>query len=191
MSDATKVTTAKPKIGGAIYRAPLGTDLPTDAKTELDDAFESLGYVSEDGLTNANNPESTDIKAWGGDTVYALQTGRTDTFRCVFIETLNTSVMKSVYGDSNVSGTLESGITLKSNNTQMGASSWVVDMVLRGGILKRIVIPNGVVSSVGDTVYTDDEVSGYDVTITATPDANENTHYEYIVSASSEGGLGL
>ena len=39
MADATKVTAAKPKVGGAIWRAPLGTPLPTDAKNELDKAF--------------------------------------------------------------------------------------------------------------------------------------------------------
>ena len=43
--DAKNVTAAKPKVGGAVWRAPLGTALPTDAKTELDAAFKSLGYI--------------------------------------------------------------------------------------------------------------------------------------------------
>lgn len=65
MSNAQNVSTAKPKVGGAVWSAPLGTTLPIDAATDLDAAFKSLGYISEDGLTNENTPESENIKAWG------------------------------------------------------------------------------------------------------------------------------
>ena len=63
MSDAKNVSAAKPKVGGAIHRAPLGTKLPTDAKMQLDTAFQSLGYCSEDGVSNNNSPESDNTKA--------------------------------------------------------------------------------------------------------------------------------
>lgn len=56
MSTVSNVTAAKPRTGGAIYRAPLGTAIPTDATTALAEAFKALGYLSEDGLVNTNSP---------------------------------------------------------------------------------------------------------------------------------------
>ncbi|RVU94562.1 phage tail protein [Enterococcus avium] len=185
MSDVKNVTTAKPKVGGAVYSAPLGTALPTDATTTLDAAFKSLGYISEDGMTNANTPESDNIKAWGGDVVAVVQTEKADTFAYTLIEALNPDVLKEVYGAANVSGTLETGITIKANSNPMEEHVLVVEMVMKGGILKRIVIPIGKVSEVGEIVYKDDEASGFETTITALPDTDENTHYEYIQKPGS------
>lgn len=185
MSTQANVSTGKPKIGGAIYRAPLGTALPTDATTALNEAFKNLGYVSEDGLVNSNTAESESIKAWGGDVVANLQTEKPDTFTATFIEAMNEDVLKATYGDTNVSGTLAAGLTIKANSKVLPVASWVVDMVL-GDKLKRIVIPQGQVTEVGDIEYKDDTVIGYPLTISAYPggwpDTNdEDTHKEYIV----------
>ena len=187
-ADAKNVSTAKPKVGGAIYSAPLGTVPPTSAITELSETFVGLGYISEDGLTNSNTPSTEIIKAWGGETVAVVETEKEDTFTYKLIEATNPAVLKEVYGKDNVTGTLETGITIKANSTPLEEHILVVDMVLKGGILKRIVIPRGKVSEVGEISYGDADAIGYETTITAISDADGNTHYEYIQEAPTGGG---
>ena len=178
---ASNVTAGKPKITGAIFRAPVGSTLPTDAKTELDTAFKCLGYVSEDGVTNGNSPESEQTKAWGGDVVLSTQTEKPDTFQFKLIEAKNVDVLKMIYGDSHVAGTLDTGITVDVTAEDPGPAAYVIDMILKDGDLKRMVIPSASISEMDDIVYNDSEPVGYDVTLTATADDTGCTHHEYIV----------
>ena len=66
---ATNVSTGKPNVTGAVYVGPKTATLPTDATTALPSSFVCLGYVSEDGVENANEMDVSDIKAWGGNIV--------------------------------------------------------------------------------------------------------------------------
>lgn len=178
MPTAAKVSVGKPKTTGAIYRAPAGTTLPTDATTALAAAFKELGFVSEDGVKNNNSPDSDNIKAWGGQTVLVVQNEKTDEFTFTLIESLNSDVLTTVYGSNvTVSG---STISIKANADRVPEAIFVIDMVLAGNYAKRIVIPAGALKEVGEITYKDDEPIGYEITLSALPDSTGTNHYEYI-----------
>lgn len=174
---ATNVAAAKPAAGGALSVAATNATLPTDAVTALDAAFTGLGYISEDGITESITRESDDIKAFGGDVVLSTQTEFSNTFQLTLIEVLNVDVLKEVFG--NASGTLAAGITVNVNSTELTERAWVFDLIVRGAV-ERLVIPNGKITEVGETTYSDSDVIGYDITITAYPDSTGNTQYKYI-----------
>lgn len=184
-NNAQNVSVAKPKVGGAIFVAPLGTELPTDATTALDVAFENVGYISEDGVVNTNSPDTDTIKEWGGASVGKIDNGKDDTWQFTMIEALNLAALKLVYGPDNVSGTLKEGITIKANSNEQADVCMVIDMILKGGALKRVVLPSAGVSEVGEVTYAATSTIGYQTTLLATPDAEGNTHYEYIKSAAA------
>ena len=59
------VSLGKPKKTGCLYYAPAGTALPADATTALPAAYTCVGYLSEDGVTNATDTDTTDINDMG------------------------------------------------------------------------------------------------------------------------------
>lgn len=179
---AANVSTGKGKIGGYAFIAPTSATLPTDATTALATAFLPLGYISEDGITNATERESQDIKDLNGDTVITPQTGHSETWQAVFLETLNINVLKMVYGDNNV--TEASGaITINVDGSELEEKVFVFDMVMLDGRNKRIIIPRGKITEMGDIVYRASEAIGYDVTISALPNTAGKKHIEYISAA--------
>ena len=185
MPTAGKVSAGKPKVTGAVYRAVAGTTAPTDATTALAAAFKELGYCSEDGLVNSNSPSVTAIKAWGGDPVLPIQEEKEDTFKLTLIEVLNEEVLKAVYGSTNITGSIATGLTVKANAKEPEEGVWAIDMVLNSNAVKRVVIPKGKITELGDITYSDSDAIGYEITIMALPDSTGQTHYEYIKTVSS------
>lgn len=176
---ATNVTVGKPNVSGAVYRAPLGTTLPTDATTALDAAFVSLGYVSEDGLSNNNELSVEATKAWGGNIVLRSLTEMNDEFSLTLIETKNEDVLKAVYGEDNVTVDASGNVTVNVVAEDPEEAVWVFELALRGGIARRIVIPDGAITSRDEITYNDSDAVGYGITISAYPDASAKTHVEY------------
>lgn len=185
-NDSKNVSVGKGKVGGYLLSAPLGTSVPTDASTALDDAFVNLGYVSDDGITISRETETDDFKDLNGDTVLSVITSTKDSFNCNLMESKE-EVFKEVYGQDNVTVTETTGttevthkITVKTNSKDMPQRIYVMEFVLTGGKKMRKVIPLGKLTEWGDQEYQSGETIKYEITISAAPDTNGNTMYTYI-----------
>ena len=181
---ALNVTTGKPKVSGGIYRAPLGTVLPTDASTTLAGTYTSLGYIATGGVTHSFEVDSGEYRAWGGDLVLAYQNSKTHRFAFGMIETLNPETYKTIHGSANVTGSLSTGISVTADGKDMTEYVYVIELALRDGAMARIVIPDGKITAIGDIVYQDSDAVNFPVTVTAQADSSGNTYYEYIKKAT-------
>lgn len=182
---ATNVTTGKPNISGAVYVAPSGTTVPTDATTPLDEAFVCLGYVSEDGLSNNNEMDVSAIKAWGGMIVLRSLNELNDEFSLSLIESENVDVLKTVYGSNNVTVDGSGNIAVHVVAEDPEEKVWAFELALRGNRAKRIVVPSGAITTRDEIVYNDSDAVAYGITISAYPDASNQTHHEYLEPGSA------
>lgn len=177
--NSQNVSVGKPTAAGGIFAGDTDVELPTDPRTPLPAGLPGLGYVSEDGLVNGIETDTEDIVAWGGDTVLTVRTSRSETFTFTFIET-TALVLAEVYGPENVTVEANGDIAVLHNAKELPRRAYVFEILLTGGRVKRIVVPNALVTEVGEVTYVDGEPIGYEVTLGAFPDENGNTAYEYI-----------
>ncbi|AJT42419.1 hypothetical protein [Psychromicrobium lacuslunae] len=176
-NDATKVLVGKPKSTGGVYVADIGTTLPTTAATALPEPFGGLGYVSDDGLSQTIATDSAKIKAWGGDTVKVIRTSHDVEYKLTLIETTK-GVLAEVYHKDNVSVTGK--LTKVSiNSKELENRVWSFEM-RDGNFDIRVVVPVGKITDIGEVKWTDEDASGYEITISAAPDAEGNKAYLFI-----------
>ena len=178
--NAQNVSASKPKTGGAIFRAPLGTTLPKTYSEQLNAAFKNLGYVSEEGIVNSNSPSGDKIRAWGGATVLNYMDDKPDTFQMKLLEAFNSEVLKTIYREKNVTVGNNGDISVTATAEDMEQFAWIIDMILKGGRAKRIVIPIASITEMQEINYRDNEPIGYGITLSAEPDSSGAYHYEYI-----------
>ena len=154
-------------VTGAVYVAPTGTAAPSYSDDALDAAFQDLGYVSADGITEAIDKSTTQIRSWqDGSLVREIVSDGTYSVSMTFIET-NQDVVELYYG-----GTLASGSMNIDPRATGGRQSFVID-VIDGTSIERTYIAAGEITSVGERTLASGEAIGYEVTITAYADASE------------------
>lgn len=161
-------------LTGAIYKAPAGSTLPTNATTPLDVAFVELGYVSEDGTVESQATDTTDIKAWqNGTIVRKVQTSHDLTYAFALIQS-NDDTKAAFYGADAVTapGSLE--IT----GAQPDSACWVIELV-DGDNVERKVLPNAQLTDRDDVTYANTDAVMFGFTITCYPDDDGVKAYFY------------
>lgn len=139
------VSLGKPKKTGCLYYAPAGTDLPTDATTALPATYTCVGYLSEDGVTNAADTDTTDINEMGGIKVLSEISGYGETWQFNMIET-NEASLKLRFGTANVTGTADK-LTVYHAIPSGESLVLVFEIAMTGNRVKRIVVADGTITN--------------------------------------------
>lgn len=186
---SANVTFSKPGASasksGYIWVAPLGTAVPSDATSELDEAFVGLGYLSEDGLTEpASFEPGDDIVAAGGDTVAQADPTFSKTWTGTCIEALNEDLLRVAYGSTNVTVTpatsTDGSITIKEQAGDIEHHAIVIDEMLKGGRKRRNVMTDATFLITGDISHVHTALVNFEFTITAYPTADHPAQTQYI-----------
>lgn len=185
-SAASTVSVAKGKTArGVAFWGALGSTLPTDATTALDAALKTLGYVGSDGITNKIDIKTTDVTEMGGQTILSVLSTRAETLEIPMLET-SVDTLSVTYGSQNVVKDPETGlITVKHRADGQPPIVIVSEILLTGGLIKRQVVGNATINSIGDIQYHAGDAVLYDVTLSCNAfDDDGDTMLEYIAAVA-------
>lgn len=178
-NDSTMVSLGKFKVGGYAYWAPSGTVLPTDSSTPLAAAFKLLGYLSEGGLTNTTDTDTTEIKDANGTTVMKVITSYAESYQFALLEVLRVEAAKMRYNSDAVTGT-DKSMTIKHQMPSDEDFVLVFEIAMSGDVKDRLVIGNGTRAEFGDRQVHAGDAQVYDVTVSANDMGDGVTAIEYI-----------
>lgn len=155
-------------LTGAVLTADTGTTAPTDADASWATGWTDLGYISEDGITEAHDDTTNEINAWqNGDVVRSMITGSSATYQFTVIET-TVAALELYYKGSTVTGTAGGPAKLEVKAPAAQRRAFGFD-VIDGLNIVRWVVPSGEVTERGDISYVNGDPIGFDLTVTAYP----------------------
>ena len=168
------VSSAKGVKGGYIFSAPVGTALPTDIKTKLDQEFKCLGFISEDGYVETVDEDSDDIPDMNGDIMDSSNSNRVESAQLTLAE-IKAETLKRQYGDKNVTDA-NGVITVKHNSNSHDVFSYVLELVLKNGRRWRKVVPMGKSAELDDLTIASSELCQRALTTTTSPPRPRRPH---------------
>lgn len=175
--NANEVTVGSALATGAIWVAPKGTALPTDATTALAGTYKLLGFTSDAGVQISENASNQSIVAWEGRTeVYNVRTAYTESVSFMPIQ-CNRTVSELLWGaDAVVTG--NGTISVSHHGKTLEPIAIVIETVPRDGVIKRYTGTFQLVER-GAQTLDGTQVDGRTCTFNAIPDTNGVTMHEY------------
>ena len=193
MAEATtnqtgNVSVGKGSEGAYAWVAPYGTELPTDNTATLNEAFNVLGFISEDGVTFSDSFDSTTHSDMNGDTVASSAGAVEKTAAFMWIE-LKKTTLDLMYGAANVT---DEGGVIEYTDKGPDQTLWsiVFDFVLGGSRKWRVVVPQCKLSELGDMVVNYQELIGRETTMGVLYDSAVGGYYKgYLDSTETEAAV--
>ncbi|MDQ0694191.1 MULTISPECIES: phage tail protein [unclassified Streptomyces] len=165
---------------GGGWVAPVGTSALASPLDQPVAPWEPLGAISDDGLTYGFDEDSQTFTPWGLTSPFRTQiTQSIRTFGLTVWETNRVSVMSlqnrlaAAAFEPDVDGITKYADT--ASPVPDRRAFWF--LVIDGGAYKGFYIPEGEINDRSDVTFKQDEMSGFEWTITTYPDAAGNTVY--------------
>lgn len=151
-------------VTGTVYMAPVGTALPTDVTTALNAAFQSVGFISEDALTENLSVTKELLRAWQRPVgIRTLTTEVEWTFQFGMLET--SPLVLDLYYDG-ADSEVASGVAKTSIKAwPTGARKAMVIELVDGDVITRYAIPVVEVGDREEVNHTNTEGTVWGVTV--------------------------
>ncbi|APE21413.1 MULTISPECIES: hypothetical protein [Streptomyces] len=164
---------------GGGWVAPLGTASPGDPQVQPLAPWLPLGALSDDGLVQGFEEDSQSFTPWGYTSpIRTTITSSIRTFAVTAWETGRTTVQSLQYRIPVEELEPASGLTTFAETASPvpdRRAFWFV--VLDGELQRGFYIPQGEITERSDVTHKQDEVAGFQWTITSYPDESGNTVY--------------
>lgn len=147
----------------SIYLAPLGTTLPTDISTPLAAAFEDVGWLHSDGITETQTGSVEKIRGHQGNGVVRTrmnEPGTTVSFTALETKAQTQSLR---YDEKIVASTAGVRQVTRGAGQRVSARVAVIEVFDADNeeVKERIVIPRFEISPNGDRVMTNSDIAGF------------------------------
>ncbi|MGW4493741.1 phage tail tube protein [Streptomyces sp. NPDC004376] len=165
---------------GGGWVAPVGSTAPADPTSQPLSPWTPLGAISDDGLVYGFDEDSQEFTPWGLTSPFRTQiTKSVRSFKLTVWETSRVAVQSLQYRLSDADLQPDGDGLTKYAETSSPAPDrrafWF--LVIDGSNYRGFYVPQGEINDRSDVTFKQDEMSGYEWTITTYPDESGNTVY--------------